>query len=54
VWCLPGAMGDPRTAATGAVMRPATLRRYAHEAGFRKAESLSIKDESWRFYQLTP
>src|SRR5262249_21438520 len=27
--CLPGAMGDPRTAATGTVMRTATLRRYA-------------------------
>jgi hypothetical protein len=54
VWCLPGAMGDPRTAATGAVMRPATLRRYAHEAGFRNAEILPIQDESWRFYRLTP
>lgn len=27
VSCLPGAMGDPDTAATGAIMRPATLRR---------------------------
>jgi hypothetical protein len=33
VSCLPGAMGDPGTAATGAVMRPATLARYAEAAG---------------------
>jgi hypothetical protein len=32
VSCLPGAMGDPGTAATGAVMRPATLGRYARES----------------------
>ena len=31
VSCLPSAMGDPGTAATGAVMRPATLRRYAEQ-----------------------
>ena len=31
VACLPAVMGDPDTAATGAVMRPATLRRYAFE-----------------------
>ena len=34
VSCLPAAMGDPGTAATGAAMRPATLGRYAREAGF--------------------
>jgi hypothetical protein len=38
VSCLPAVMGDPQTAATGAVMRPATLRRYAQQAGFRNAE----------------
>jgi len=32
VACLPAVMGDPDTAATGAVLRPATLRRYALEA----------------------
>ena len=36
VACLPAVMGDPDTAATGAVMRPATLRRYALEAGFQR------------------
>ena len=33
VACLPAVMGDPETAATGAVMRPATLRRYASKPG---------------------
>ncbi len=54
VSCLPGAMGDPRTSATGAVMRPATLRRYAQEAGFRSVEVLPLVTEHWRFYRLTP
>ena len=47
--CLPGAMGDPETAATGAVMRVGTLRRYAAEAGFRSAEVLPIDTPEWRF-----
>ena len=53
VSCLPSAMGDPGTAATGAVMRPATLRRYAEQAGFAAAEALPIETETWRFYRLT-
>lgn len=54
VSCLPGAMGDPDTAATGAVMRPATLRRYAIEAGFTEVRVLPIDTDYWRFYQLVP
>jgi SAM-dependent methyltransferase len=54
VSCLPAAMGDPRTSATGAVMRPATLRRYAQQAGFRGMEVLPLETETWRFYRLTP
>jgi 2-polyprenyl-3-methyl-5-hydroxy-6-metoxy-1,4-benzoquinol methylase len=54
VSCLPGAMGDPQTAATGAVMRPATLRRYAAEAGFATVEVLPIQSDYWRFYRLIP
>ena len=54
VSCLPDAMGDPETAATGAVMRPATLRSYAREAGFRDVEILPIETEYWRFYRLVP
>jgi hypothetical protein len=47
-------MGDPGTAATGAVMRPATLARYAVQAGFRSVEVLPLQTETWRFYRLTP
>lgn len=54
VACLPSVMGDPETAATGAVLRPATLRRYAIEAGFRDVEALSVDAEMLRFYRLTP
>jgi 2-polyprenyl-3-methyl-5-hydroxy-6-metoxy-1,4-benzoquinol methylase len=54
VACLPAVMGDPDTAATGAVMRPATLRRYALEAGFRDLEVLPVKADMLRFYRLTP
>ena len=50
--CLPSAMGDPETAATGTVMRVATLRRYATEAGFSDVEILPITTDYWRFYRL--
>jgi 2-polyprenyl-3-methyl-5-hydroxy-6-metoxy-1,4-benzoquinol methylase len=54
VSCLPSAMGDPGTAATGAVMRPATLARYAEAAGFGRTEVLPVEAGDWRFYRLTP
>ena len=52
VSCLPGAMGDPQTAATGAVMRPSMLRQYALQAGFGEVEVLPIHTDYWRFYRL--
>ena len=52
VSCLPGAMGDPKTAATGAVMRPSLLRQYALQAGFSEVEVLPIHTDYWRFYRL--
>jgi hypothetical protein len=33
-------------------MRPATVRRYAVEAGFRDAETLPVEHDFWRFYRL--
>ncbi len=54
VSCLPDAMGDPQTAATGAVMRPSTLRAYALQAGFDEVEVLPIETEFWQFYRLIP
>jgi 2-polyprenyl-3-methyl-5-hydroxy-6-metoxy-1,4-benzoquinol methylase len=53
VSCLPSAMGDPGTSATGAVMRPATLRRYAQQAGFADVEVLPLTTETLQFYRLT-
>jgi hypothetical protein len=47
-------MGDPETAATGAVLRPATLRRFALEAGFSDLEVLPVKAGMLRFYRLAP
>lgn len=52
VSCLPSAMGDPHTQATGAVMRPSMLRRYAEEAGLGRFEVLDITTDFWRFYRL--
>jgi 2-polyprenyl-3-methyl-5-hydroxy-6-metoxy-1,4-benzoquinol methylase len=52
VSCLPSAMG-PGSAGTGAVMRPATLRRYAEQAGFGSVDVL-FENDYWRFYLLRP
>ena len=52
--CLPSAMDDPDSAATGTVMRAGTLRRYATEAGFGDVEILPITTAYWRFYRLRP
>lgn len=52
--CLPAGMADSPSAATGAVMRPGTLRRYALEAGFRAVEILPIEHDFFRFYRLWP
>ena len=50
--CLPVGREDERSAATGTVMRPKTLRRYAAEAGFSDIEILPIENDFWRFYRL--
>lgn len=51
---LAEAMGDPQSAATGTVMRPSTLRRYADEAGFCDVEVLPIETRYFRIYRLVP
>jgi SAM-dependent methyltransferase len=50
--CLPTGMSETPSAATGTVMRPETMRRYAREAGFSDATVLDIEHESFRFYRL--
>jgi 2-polyprenyl-3-methyl-5-hydroxy-6-metoxy-1,4-benzoquinol methylase len=53
--CLPATMAAGAGAkATGAVLRPATLERYAGDAGFAAVEVLPIDDPGWRFYRLVP
>jgi 2-polyprenyl-3-methyl-5-hydroxy-6-metoxy-1,4-benzoquinol methylase len=39
---------------TGTVMRPATLRTYALDAGLPGLEVLPIEHDTWRFYRLRP
>jgi 2-polyprenyl-3-methyl-5-hydroxy-6-metoxy-1,4-benzoquinol methylase len=50
--CLPTGMSETPSAATGTVMRPETMRRYAREAGFDDAVVLDIEHEAFRFYRL--
>jgi hypothetical protein len=53
--CLPAGMAEQPSAATGTVMRPDTLRRYAREAGFQDVDVLEqIPHDFLRFYRLTP
>jgi SAM-dependent methyltransferase len=54
VHCLPAARPDATAAATGTVIRPATVRRYAAAAGIGSVEILPIESDSWRFYLLRP
>ena len=51
--CLPAARTEPGSAATGTVMRPDTMRAYAHEAGFSNLEVLPIENDMWRFYRMS-
>jgi 2-polyprenyl-3-methyl-5-hydroxy-6-metoxy-1,4-benzoquinol methylase len=50
--CLPVGMTGESPMGTGTVMRPATLRRYAQEAGFQGMEILPIEHDFFCFYRL--
>lgn len=50
--CLPVGRADDPSAATGTVMRPATLRAYAAQAGFADVEVLDIEHDTFRLYRL--
>jgi 2-polyprenyl-3-methyl-5-hydroxy-6-metoxy-1,4-benzoquinol methylase len=52
--CLPVGMVGDGAAGTGTVMRAATVRRYADEAGFASCEVVPIENDFWRFYLLEP
>jgi SAM-dependent methyltransferase len=49
--CLPGSLADGGVG-TGAAIRPATVRRYAEEAGFASCEIADIDHMLFRFYVL--
>ncbi len=50
--CLPVGMAERPTAATGTVMRPATVEQYALDAGFSRIEILPIDNLFFRLYRL--
>lgn len=52
--CLPDGMSHQPSAATGTVMRPETLRRYATEAGFNRVEIVDVQHDFFRLYRLYP
>jgi SAM-dependent methyltransferase len=52
--CLPATIAESDEAATGTVMRPPTLRRYARDAGFSSVEIAPVDHDFWRFYLLRP
>jgi SAM-dependent methyltransferase len=54
LFSLPTGMAEQPSAATGQVMRPATLRRYVLEASFRWVEILPIEHPRMRMYRLFP
>jgi 2-polyprenyl-3-methyl-5-hydroxy-6-metoxy-1,4-benzoquinol methylase len=52
--CLPVGRSQEDSAATGTVMRTATLERYAAAAGFTSVEVLPLAHDMFRFYRLHP
>ncbi len=50
--CLPVGRSEEESAATGTVLRVATLERYADEAGFSSVEVLPVDHDMFRFYRL--
>lgn len=50
--CLPIALVEQPSAATGTVLRSDTVRAYAAEAGFAAVEVLPIDNDFFRFYKL--
>jgi 2-polyprenyl-3-methyl-5-hydroxy-6-metoxy-1,4-benzoquinol methylase len=50
--CLPVGLAEQPSAATGTVMRPSTVRRYAAEAGFARVVTLPVEHRFHRLYRL--
>jgi SAM-dependent methyltransferase len=52
--CLPATRAEGAKVEAGTVLRPATVRGYAREAGYSSTEVLPVSHELWRFYRLSP
>ncbi len=52
--CLPASMTEPGSAATGTLIRPDIVRRYARDAGFSSVEVLPVESVAFRLYLLRP
>jgi SAM-dependent methyltransferase len=52
--CLPVGLVGEGAAGTGTVMRASTVKRYAEQASLSGFEVLSIENDFYRFYKLTP
>jgi cyclopropane fatty-acyl-phospholipid synthase-like methyltransferase len=50
--CLPATMAESTSIASGTVLRAPTVKAWAREAGFERAEELPFGHELWRFYRL--
>lgn len=50
--CLPTGLAEQPSVGTGTVMRPATLRGYAREAGFSDVEVLPLDHPFFHFYRM--
>jgi SAM-dependent methyltransferase len=51
--CLPAGRVTTPSTATGTVLRPDCVRRFATDAGFTGFDVLPIDHDMWRFYRLT-
>ena len=52
--CLPVGRAQPGSAATGAMLRAATMREYAARAGYTEVDDAPIEHEQFRFFVLRP
>ena len=54
VHCLPVSLAEQPSAALGTVLREATVRELAREAGYGHIEILPVENDFLRFYRLIP
>jgi hypothetical protein len=52
--CLPTQLAEQPSAALGTVMRAATVRELASEAGFARLDVLPVDNDFFRLYRLDP